>query len=218
MKFLTKMVSILALAAASTSAMAATYPSFGFVQEMAGVTGNGDISADFFNSTAYPDHIRIGAFKGEILIDPTTTTGMGYKYPVNSNIAIYGKLYLNSGGGTSITNITLGGSYTGSSGSFLYNGNMEAYSTAAGTSFNLKGAGFYQLASNKLGGKMSIGGEIDLQLSPSPTTTSIFAGLRWQPKQKLLVDAGLVSQVPAFPSGTTTTIATPAFVRLTLGL
>jgi hypothetical protein len=218
MKFLTKMASVLALAAVSSSAMAATYPSFGFVQEMAGVAGNGDISADFYNTTAYPSHIRIGAFKGEIMIDPLTQTGMGYKYPINPNFAIYGKLYLNSGGGTSITNITLGGSYTGNSGSFLYNGNVEAYSTAAGTSFNLKGAGFYQLASNKLGGKMSIGGEIDLQLSPSPTTTSIFAGLRWQPKQKLLVDAGLVSQVPALGGGTTTTIATPAFVRLTLGL
>lgn len=222
MKFLAKVTCITALAIASSSAMAAPYPSFGFVQEFSGVTGNGNISADLYNYTTYPTHVRIGAFKGEIMIDPNTlnpatATGMGYKFPINRNVAIYGKLYLNSGGGTSVTNITLGGSYTGNSGPFIYNGNVEAYSTSLGTSFNLKGAGFYQLASNKLGGKMSVGGEIDLRLSPSPTTTSIFAGLRWQPKQQLLVDAGLISQVPA-GAGTVTTIGTPAFFRLTLGL
>jgi len=211
-----------ALAAISTATLAATnsrpvYPSFGFVQEMAGVTANGDISADFYNNTGYPTHLRIGAFKGEIMIDPSTVaataTGMGYKFPVNPHIAIYGKLYLNSGGGTSTTNVTLGGSYTGNSGQLTYNGNAEAFSTAAGTNFDLRGAGFYQLKTNKLGGKMSIGAEIDLQLSPSPTTTDLYAGLRWQPKSKLIVDAGLASS-----TGGTTTLGTPAFVRLTLGL
>ena len=231
MNSFTRGISALVLAIVSSTAMAASnstvnYPSFGFVQEMAGVTANGDISADFYNTTNYPTHLRIGAFKGEIMIDPSTAataTGMGYKYAVNRNLAIYGKLYLNSGGPTSITNVTLGGAYTGHSGDFIYNGNAEVFSdgsgtASAGTYFYLKGAGFYQLKTNKLGGKMSIGGEIDLQLSPSPTTTSIFAGLRWQPKTKLLVDAGLVSQTPAGGGGTTTILATPAFVRLTLGL
>jgi hypothetical protein len=218
MKFLTKATAMLVLSIVSSSAMAATYPSFGFVQEMAGVTANGDISADFYNSTGYPSHLRIGAFKGEIMIDPNTAltgTGMGYKFPINPHVAIYGKLYLNSGGATSVTNVTLGGSYTGNSGDFTYNGNAEVYSAtaAAATTFDLRGAGFYKLKTNKLGGKMSVGAEIDLQLSPSPTTTDIYAGVRWQPKSKLIVDAGLAAS-----STGTTTIATPAFVRLTLGL
>jgi hypothetical protein len=223
MKFLSKVASILALTAISSSAMAASiYPSFGFVQEMAGVAANGDISADFYNTTGYPTHLRIGAFKGEIMIDPSigvAATGMGYKYPINPHIGIYGKLYLNSGGGTSITNLTLGGAYTGNSGDFTYNGNAEVFSCSncvAGTSetfLKIKGAGFYRLKTNKLGGKMSIGAEVDLQLSPSPTTTDLYAGLRWQPKSKLIVDAGLASS-----TGGTTTLGTPAFVRLTLGL
>jgi len=228
MNSLIKGVSVLTLVAVSSTGMAAAntstvYPSFGFVQEMAGVTANGDISADFYNSTPYPSHLRIGAFKGEIMIDPNTNTpavgnetGMGYKYPINKNVAVYGKLYVNSGGATSVTHVTLGGSYTGNSGNLTYNGNAEAFSNAAGTSFDLKGAGFYQLKTNKLGGKMSIGAEIDLQLSPSPTTTDIYAGLRWQPKQKLIVDGGLVASTGG--AGGTTIIGTPAFVRLTLGL
>lgn len=215
MRLIIRFCSLMVLGAMSASAGAA-YPSFGFVQEMAGVAANGDISADFYNSTGYPNHLRIGAFKGEILIDPNTTitgTGMGYKLPINNNVAIYGKLYLNSGGAASVTNITLGGSYTGNSGDLTYNGNVEAFSTAAGTSFDLRGAGFYKLKTNKMGGRMSVGAEIDLQLSPSPTTTDIYAGLRWQPKSKLIVDAGLATS-----TGGTTTLATPAFVRLTLGL
>ena len=222
MKSLIRGFSVLVLVGISSTTLGAPnstvkYPSFGFVQEMAGVTANGDISADFYNNTGYPTHLRIGAFKGEIMIDPFTNTtyptGMGYKYPINPHLAIYGKLYLKSGGGTSTTNITLGGSFTGNSGNFLYSGNAEAFSTSAGTNFNLKGAGFYKLKTNKLGGSMSVGAEVDLRLSPSPTQTDLYAGLRWQPKSKLIVDAGLASS-----TGGTTTLGTPAFVRLTLGL
>lgn len=217
MKLASTLGSLVALGLATTAAQAAT-PSFGFVQEFAGVSANGDISADFYNSTTYPTHLRIGAFKGEILIDPNTTvtgTGMGYKYPINPNLAMYGKLYMNTGGGASITNITLGVSYSGTNGGLTYNANAEAYSATAlpDTLLDLRGAAFYKLKTNKLGGNMSIGGEIDLQLSPSPTTTDIYAGLRWQPKPKLLVDAGLAAS-----NAGTTVIATPAFVRLTLGL
>lgn len=226
MRFSAKLLLPLVLAGISTNAMAANgYPSFGFVQEMAGVSANGDISADFYNTTVYPTHLRIGAFKGEIMIDPSaavTATGMGYKYPINRNVAVYGKLYLNSGGATSITNITLGGSYTGNSGNFTYNGNGEVFSCSncvggAGETFlNLKGAGFYKLKTNKMGGNMSVGAEIDLQFSPSPTTTDIYAGLRWQPKAKLVVDGGLVASTGG--AGGATIVGTPAFVRLTLGL
>ena len=92
MNSLKKWLIFSSLIAFSTAVSAATpntsssYPSFGFVQEMAGVTANGDISADFYNNTGYPTHLRIGAFKGEIMIDPSSTaasaTGMGYKFLV----------------------------------------------------------------------------------------------------------------------------------------
>ena len=217
-----KILPCLLLAATAAPVMAANtgagpaYPSFGFTQEMSGVTDNGDIAVDL--STAGLGEIRIGAFKGEIMIDPNSTgaatdTGMGYKYPINRNVAVYGKLYLNTGGATSVTNITFGGTYTGNSGDLTYSANAEAFSNAGGTSFNLKGAGFYKLKTNKLGGKMSVGAEIDMTLSPSPTTTDLYFGLRWQPKAKLIVDAGLATS-----SAGTTTFATPAFVRLNLGL
>ena len=202
---------------AATPNTSSSYPSFGFVQEMAGVIANGDISFDIYNNTGHPTNLRIGAFRGEIMIDPSTTaasaTGLGYKYPINRHFGIYGKLYVTSGGATNTTNITLGGAYTGNSRNFLYNGNAEAFSTSAGTNFNLKGAGFYKLKTNKLGGSMSVGAEVNLRLSPSPTQTDLFAGLRWQPKSKLIVDAGLASSTAG-----TTAIGTPAFVRLTIGL
>ncbi|KPK49724.1 MAG: hypothetical protein AMS22_13275 [Thiotrichales bacterium SG8_50] len=56
------------------------------------------------------------------MIDPngtaTTATGIGYKYPFNPNLAIYGKPFLNTATGGQ-TNITLGASYTMQSGNFF---------------------------------------------------------------------------------------------------
>lgn len=216
-----------ALLIASTPALGVaanqTYPSFGFVQEMAGVTANGDIRADIYNSTGYPSHLRIGAFGGEVIVDPVVgsifSTGIGYKHPLNRNMAAYGKLYIESGGGASINNITLGFSYTGDSGDFIYNGNAELFScsncTVGGSeSFvDLKGGGFYRLQANSMGGKTYLGGELDLRLSPSPTESNLFLGARWQPRPSVLIDLGLAASTAG-----TTTIATPAFVRLNLGL
>ena len=192
-------------------------PSFGFAQEMAGVTGNGEIRADIYNSSGYPSHLRVGAFGGEVMIDPNgstaTATGIGYKYPFNPKMAIYGKLFLNSGTGGQ-TNITLGASYSTQSENFLLNGN--GHFTNANmlneSTFYLNGAGFYRLTTNKLGGSTYLGGEVSLKLSPSPTETNVFLGARWQPKKTVLIDLGIASS-----TGGTTTISTPAFVRLNLG-
>lgn len=206
---------------ATTAANAAgniTAPSFGFVQEMAGVTAKGDLRADLYNTTGAPTTLRLGAFGGEVILDPTggaTATGIGYKHPFNPNMAAYGKLYIQSGG-TSVTNLTLGFAYTGTSGNFLYNGNAELFNqSAGGTStafFNLKGAGFLRLQQKAFAGSMLLGGEIDLRMSPSPTWTNLFLGARWEPKRNVLVDAGLAGSTAG-----TTTIGTPAFVRLNIG-
>ena len=214
-----KILTALLIASTPVLAEAAnqTYPSFGFVQEMAGVTANGDIRADIYNSTGYPSHLRIGAFGGEVMIDPNTApfsaTGIGYKYPVNPNVAIYGKLFLNSATGGQ-TNITLGASYTGQSGDLIFNGNghLTNANPLNESTFLLNGGAFYQMKTRKMGGKTYLGGELSLKLSPSPTETNIFLGARWQPKKAVLVDLGVLAS-----GGGTTTVMTPAFVRLNLG-
>lgn len=193
--------------------------SFGFVQEFAGVVRNGEIRADLINSgVSYPQHIRIGAFGGEVLIDTSgnafTATGIGYKHPINPKLAIYGKLFLNTTAGAQ-TNITVGLSYTGKTGNFIYNGNGHFTNATAGNVSTLiaNGAGFYKLGSKTLPGSMYLGGELALQLSPSPTTTNIFLGARWMPKRSMFVDLGFATS-----GGGTTTLQTPAFVRLNIGL
>lgn len=191
-------------------------PSFGFTQEFAGVTKKGGFSADIYNSTGYPTHIRIGAFGGEIMIDPnsaaTTATGIGYKHPIGSNLALYGKFFLNSATGGQ-TNITLGASYTGQSGKFLYNGNGHFTNANAlnESTFLINGAAFYKLDAKSMPGDFQLGGELSLQISPSPTETNLFLGGRWEPNKNVLIDLGLATSV-----GGTTTIQTPAFVRFTL--
>jgi len=205
------------VAYAANTAAAVSTPSFGFVQEMAGITPKGEVRADIYNTVGYPAHLRIGAFGGEVMIDPngtaTTATGIGYKYPFNPNLAIYGKLFLNTATGGQ-TNITLGASYTMQSGDFTLNGN--GHFTNANplneSEFYINGAGFYQMKANKLGGHTYLGGELSFKLSPSPTETNVFLGARWQPKKAVLIDLGLVA-----PIAGTTTVSTPAFVRLNLG-
>ena len=193
------------------------YPSFGFTQEMAGVIANGEIRADIYNSTGYPYHLRIGAFGGEVLIDPsvgaTMSTGIGYKYPFNPDLAMYGKLFLDSST-VGQTNITLGASYTGNSSRLIYNGNLHLTNANIANEMTvyLNGAAFYGLQTKKMPGSTHLGAELSLKLSPSPTETNLFLGARWQPKKAVLVDLGLAASVAG-----TTTVSTPAFVRLNLG-
>lgn len=217
---------VLVLVIMSTSNAFASGQSVGFSQEFAGTNNKGDISIDLYDSLGNPTDIRIGAFSGEILIDATvanTARGVGYKHRIGKNMAVYGMLYLNTGGATSITNITGGFSYTGQSGNFMYNGNAEVHSCttcvggASGTLMDAKGAGFFKLKPNGLGGSMMIGGEISLRLSPSPTSTSLYAGARWLPKPNVLVDLGFFTSLPA-GGATTSTFGTPAFARVELTL
>jgi len=226
MKSVIKTLTILILAVSSLPAQASS-DSAGFFQEFAGTNKKGDISIDLYNSLGSTTDIRIGAFSGEIMIDAAvnpTAHGVGYKHRINKNMAVYGMLYLNTGGATSITNITGGFSYTGQSGTFMYNGNAEIHSCTTcvggggGTLMDAKGAGFFKLNPNGFGGNMMIGGEVSLRLSPSPTSTSLYAGARWLPKPNVLIDLGFFTSLPAGGGATTSTFGTPAFARVELTL
>jgi hypothetical protein len=221
-KQLVTAVLLTSLAGLATPALAqstAPYPSYGFEQEFAGILKKGDIQIDLVGGgiTPWADNgIRIGALGGELQLIYGPAGGIGYKYGFNRHMAAYGRLFTTSGGGTSYTNFSAGFSYTGKSGALLYNGNGELYSDGAGgqTYTFAKGAAFYSLpASKKMSGNMALGAELNMQLSPSPTSTNLFLGLRWMPKPKILIDLGAASS-----TGGTTTFATPAFFRFNLTL
>lgn len=217
-------------ALALTPGVAMAVPTNGFVQEYAGATAPGVITADLYKSaeidTRSPTDIRFGAFGGELLIDANTgggvgladSRGIGYKWPFTKNMAAYGMLFLDNSTATTTTNYTLGFSYTGSAGGFFYNANAEIFGCSAcvggaSESFvNVKGGGFYKYVNRKIGGTFYFGAEIDLAISPT-SQTDIFAGARWQPKPNATIDMGLLTSI-----GGTSSVATPAFLRLTLGL
>ena len=199
----------MALGLSATGTAQAATMSFGFFQEMAGITKQGDIKIDLYTAPNVAN-VRIGAFGGEVMIDGLGTGGIGYKASINRNVAAYGMLYLDSG--TNVTNIQGGASYTGQSDALIYNLNGHILSSGGTTSTSINGAVFYAMSQRQVGGKVYIGGELLLELSPTNTTV-ITAGLRWMPKRNLIMDTGLMTS-----SGGTTSFVTPAYVRINLGL
>ena len=194
-------------------------PSFGFVQETAALTLDGDIRVDLYNNTNYRDMIRVGAYGGEIMISPDTgqaAHGLGYKMSINSNIAAYGMLFLDND--KSFTNITAGASYTTNTGTYILNGNVELFSqsdTGGGgseTFIDLRGSAFYRLANESIKGSLYLGGEIDMEISPN-SDTDIYLGVRWIPKRTVILDLGAYQSI----GGGTSTVGTPVFFRLNIG-
>ena len=217
------MTGVASAASKSAPTRSADLPSFGFVQEMAGITADGDLKVDIYGATLLATDIRFGAFGGELLPDTATATsnatGLGYKHPISPNMAAYGKLYLDTTTGSPDTNITLGFSFTGKADDLLYNANAEIFNCSAcgaGASsvsnVNLRAGGFFNVKSKSASGKFSVGGEIDLRMSPSPSQTNIYLGARWLPKTNVMLDVGFLQNIV-----NTSTVATPAFVRLNLG-
>ena len=195
-------------------------PSFGFVQETAAVTADGDILVDLFNDTNYRDMIRIGAFGGEIMINPDSGNaahGLGYKFSINDKIAAYGMLFIDTD--ESFTNITAGASYTANASGFLLNGNIEIFSqsdTDAGPSetfVDLRGSAFYRMDNDSIKGSLYLGGEIDLEISPD-SDADVYLGVRWIPKRNIILDLGAFESLGE-PS--TSTVGTPVFVRINIG-
>ncbi len=195
-------------------------PSFGFVQETAAVTADGDVLVDLYNTTNYRDMIRIGAFGGEIMINPDSGNaahGLGYKFSINDKIAAYGMLFLDND--SSFTNITVGASYTTNASGFLLNGNIELFSQsdtgggASETFVDLRGSAFYRMDNNSIKGSLYLGGEIDLEISPD-SDADVYLGVRWIPKRNIILDLGAFESLGG-PS--TSTVGTPVFVRINIG-
>lgn len=210
------------LIAASHTDSLAGVPSFGIVQETAAITANGDILVDLHNSTNYRDMIRIGAFGGEVMINldgGKAARGLGYKASINSNMAAYGMLFLDND--ASVTNLTAGISYTTRASGFILNGNAEIFSqsnTGGGggpseTFLDVRGSGFYPLDINAASGSVLLGVEIDIQIDPT-SETDIYIGLRWIPKTNIVLDLGVFESIDA---NNTSTVGTPAFVRVNIG-
>jgi hypothetical protein len=196
-------------------------PSFGFVQETAAMTLDGDILVDLYNTTNYRDMIRIGAWGGEFMINPDSGNdahGLGYKFSISQNFAAYGMLFLDND--NSFTNITAGGSYTTHASNFILNGNVEIFSQSDTTGANgpsetfvdLRGSAFYQMASNSIKGAFYLGGELDMEISPD-SDTDVYLGVRWIPKSNIILDLGAYESI----SGGDSTLGTPVFVRLNIG-
>ena len=195
-------------------------PSFGFVQETAAVTLDGDILVDLYNTTNYRDMIRIGAFGGEVMISPeggNAAHGLGYKASINSNMSAYGMLFLDSD--ANFTNVTIGGSYSTIASGFILNGNVEIFSQSdigggvSETFVDLRGSAFYRLSNNSVKGSLYVGGELDMELSPN-SESDIYLGVRWIPKHNIILDLGAFESLGA-PG--TSTAGTPVFVRLNVG-
>ncbi len=204
-------------------------PSFGFVQETAALTLDGDIRVDLYNTnnienkTIYRNMIRVGAYGGEIMISPDTGNdahGLGYKFSINSNIAAYGMLFLDND--NSYTNITAGASYTTNTGTYILNGNVELFSQSdttpggAGSSetfIDLRGSAFYRLANESIKGSLYLGGEIDMEINPD-SDTDVYLGVRWIPKRTVILDLGVYESLGG-PN--TSTLGTPVFFRLNIG-
>lgn len=190
--------------------------SFGFVQETASVLRRGQIRVDIYNTTDYPSYVRIGAFGGEVLIDPSdapTATGLGYKRSINSKLAVYGKLFLASaGGGNQTDNWAFGVSHTARRGRLILNGNAQYASGANEDTLLLNGAGFYRVIVKGVPGPVHLGAEVSMRMSPGPMRTDLFVGVRWEPKRNVLIDLGVATSIDG-----DTFIGTPAFVRLNLG-
>ena len=202
-------------------------PSLGFVQEMAALTADGDILVDLYNTTGYRDMIRIGAFGGEILISPESGNdahGLGYKFFIKQNIAAYGMLFLDDD--NDFTNITAGASYTTYASGFILNGNVELFSqsdtTPGGgsnsspseTFVDVRGSAFYRLAANSVKGSLYIVGEIDMEVEPN-SNSDFYLGVRWLPKGNIVLDLGFYESLDG-PD--TSTVGTPVFIRLNVGL
>lgn len=228
-KFTYSLLGLIGLLGLTSQSLADTHdappinqPSFGFVQETAAITRDGAILVDLYNTTSYPNMIRLGAFGGEVMIDASgdnESRGIGYKLSISNALAAYGMLYLDTD--ASYTNLTVGAAYSMMAGGFILNANADLFSQsdttggggASETFFDLRGSAFYPVTTDNLKGSLSLGVELDLQISPD-SLTDIYLGARWQAKPNVLLDLGLFESID---NSGVSTLGTPAFIRLNIG-
>ena len=168
--------------------------------------------------------IRIGAFGGEVLVNPDSGNdahGLGYKFSINQNLAAYGMLFLDND--NSYTNITGGASYTAYAAGFILNGNVEIFSqsdTTAGagsspseTFIDIRASAYYQLKLNSVKGSIYLGGDVDIEVEPD-SNSDIYLAARWIPKRNVVLDLGAYASLD---EADVSTVGTPVFVRLNVG-
>lgn len=207
--------------AASRAPAKSAVPSFGFNQETSSVVAEGRVLVDLYNSTGYRSMIRVGAFDGEVMVHQAqgnAARGIGYKKAINPDFAAYGMLFLDND--ASFTNFTLGAAYTTMASGFILNLNAEMFNQSdftpgvSETFMNIKGSAFYPLHMASGNGTMSLGLEIDQEVSPD-SVTDVYLGARWAPNRSIILDLGLYRSLGApSPASSVSTVATPAFVRM----
>lgn len=215
-----KLLTFLALLGASTAHAGDRYPTVGVMQEMAGTTAEGEVSVDLYDTTAYNSHVRIGMFGGEVMYRIIGGGGVndrvGYKHPFNDNMAAYGLIFFSNAAPASVTDITLGFSYSGGDRDFMYNVNLEIDSpTGAPNTTWLKGGAYYAVSSRNTG-RMYITGELIMNMTIN--TTDLYAGLRFAPKKNVNIDIGAFQSIGGAGAGAGSAIGVPLFFRLNLGV
>jgi hypothetical protein len=207
--------------AASKAPSKSMAPSFGFDQETSSVVEEGSVLIDLYNSTGYRSMVRVGAFGGEVMVHPSqgnAARGIGYKRAINPDFSAYGMLFIDND--ASFTNFTLGAAYTTMASGFILNLNAEMFNQSdltpgvSETFMDVRGSAFYPLHMASKNGAMSLGVEIDQEVSPD-SITDVYLGARWMPNRNIILDLGLYRSLGAVsPAPTTSTVATPAFVRV----
>ncbi len=193
------------------------YPTNGIFQEMSGTTAEGKTSIDLLNSSNFRDSVRLGMFGGEIIYTPNAAGAagdmLGYKHPFNMNMAAYGLINFDTAADS--PDLLLGFAYSGGERSFMYNFNAEILSPGGvgDNTMEIKAGGYYAIV-NRTMGSMYLAGELVMDLNND--TTSIFAALRFVPRENIHVDVGIY-QSDGGGNGSSR-IGIPLFFRLTLGI
>ena len=193
------------------------YPTNGIYQEMSGTTAEGKTSIDLLNSSNFRDSVRLGMFGGEIIYTPNAAGAssdmLGYKHPFNMKMAAYGLINFDTADNN--TDLLLGFAYSGGDRSFMYNFNAEIFSPGGGgdNTMEIKAGGYYAIV-NRTISSMYRAGELVMDLNND--TTSIFAAMRFVPRENIHVDVGVFQSDGG--GGGSSRIGIPLFFRLTLGI
>lgn len=219
-----KVTAAVAVAAALLSGQAFAEPTRGFTLESAKTAHDKSFSVDLVNTMNGINQIRVGAFAGEVIVNPTgvgagslfggTHAGrnpsFGYKRTINDMFAAFGMLGLNTQDGAK-NEFLIGGAFSGKADQLLINANATLGAENDDTVFAV-GAGIY--IPLEVSGSLShfqLGGELYVGNRKNSNVGFAFGG-RWAPRDNVTVDVLLLEDpeskaVDAF-------LATPASVRV----
>lgn len=201
---------VIGAAAMATAVVVYAEPTRLANQELGTVAPADSISADLdygFNSNGAAGGLRIGAFKGEVLVNVRNAAALdgsdlnfsniGYKYPLASGLAVYGLVSYSRvkppvGPSTSSTDYGVGLAYTYRQGALTLNVNPEILTDKAGvgrggdTTTFVRGGVLYALPF-RTSGRFSLLGEVALEDNDVLDTT-ISLGARWELRKNVTID------------------------------